>query len=163
ATDASGIKQVQVLVNGTAVTVTGTTTWSAAAPLNSGSNLITVTAYDDSYNQNQTSMNIQVTYKAPDTMAPTVALTAPANGASVSGTTTLSANASDNVGVTRVDFYVDNALAGSVAASPYNLSYDSTKLTNGSHSIYAKAFDAAGNSANSSTANVTVSNSTTNL
>ena len=40
-----------------------------------------------------------------DTVAPTVALTAPAAGATVSGNVTVSATASDNVGVSRVEFY----------------------------------------------------------
>jgi hypothetical protein len=92
-----------------------------------------------------------------DTTAPTVSLTAPANGATVSGTVTLSANASDNVGVSRVEFSVDGALVGTDTASPYSVSWNSASVGNGGHTITARAFDAAGNSA-SSTASVTVSN-----
>ncbi len=47
-----------------------------------------------------------------DSTAPAVSLTSPAAGTSVNGTVALSANASDNVGVTKTEFYVDGALAG---------------------------------------------------
>ena len=50
-----------------------------------------------------------VTVDNPDTTAPTVSLTGPAEGATVSGTVTLSANASDNVGVAGVQFKVDGS------------------------------------------------------
>ncbi|MHA1228420.1 MAG: Ig-like domain-containing protein [Candidatus Hodarchaeales archaeon] len=42
-----------------------------------------------------------------DTTAPTVSITSPADGATVSGTVTVEASASDNVGVDRVEFFVD--------------------------------------------------------
>ncbi|MFY0564436.1 PHB depolymerase family esterase [Archangium lansingense] len=94
-----------------------------------------------------------------DTTAPTVNLTAPADGATVSGTVTLTASASDAVGVTRVEFYVDGSLAGSDSAAPYELGWVSTGVANGTHSLSAKAFDAAGNSATDADTSVTVSNS----
>jgi poly(hydroxyalkanoate) depolymerase family esterase len=92
-----------------------------------------------------------------DTTPPTVSLTAPANGATVSGTITLSANASDNVGVSRVELSVDGSLVGTANASPYQVSWNTATVGNGGHTVTAKAFDAAGNSATSS-ASVTVSN-----
>src|SRR5207245_11323374 len=48
----------------------------------------------------------------PDTTPPTVSITAPANGATVSGTTTVTANGSDNVRVVGGQFYFDNAPLG---------------------------------------------------
>jgi hypothetical protein len=96
-----------------------------------------------------------------DTTAPTVSVTAPTSGATVSGTTTISATASDNVGVTQVDFYVDSTLKGSDTSSPYSYSWATTSYSNGAHSIYAKAKDAAGNYGTSSTISVTVSNTVT--
>ena len=77
-----------------------------------------------------------------DTTPPTVAATESGS----SGTITLSATASDNVGVTNVEFYVDGVLKGADATAPYSLSLDSTTLTNASHTLTAKAYDAAGNS-----------------
>ena len=54
-----------------------------------------------------------------DTTDPTVALTAPAAGAGLSGTATLTATASDNAGVARVEFRVDDQIVGSDATAPY--------------------------------------------
>ncbi|HYV43892.1 MAG TPA: PHB depolymerase family esterase [Myxococcaceae bacterium] len=92
-----------------------------------------------------------------DTTPPTVSLTAPANGATVSGTITLSATASDNVGVSRVELSVDGSVVGTSTAPPYQVSWNTASVGNGGHTVTAKAFDAAGNSASSSSS-VTVSN-----
>lgn len=94
-----------------------------------------------------------------DTTAPTCSLTAPANGATVSGTVTITATASDNVGVAKVEFYVDGALSSTDTTSPYSASWSSTSVANGTHTISAKAYDAANNVGSSSTISVTVSNS----
>jgi hypothetical protein len=97
---------------------------------------------------------------APDTTPPTVSLTAPANGATVSGTVTLSANASDNVGVTSVEFLVNGSVVGTDTTSPYSVSWNSTTVLNGTHTVTARAHDAAGNSTTSSAATITVNNTT---
>ena len=93
-----------------------------------------------------------------DTTPPTTSITAPANGATVSGTTTVTASASDNVGVTKVEFYLDGALKSTDTTSPYSWSWDTTTATNGSHSLTSKAYDAAGNTGTSPAVSVTVSN-----
>ena len=59
------------------------------------------------------------------------------------GIVTILATASDNVGVTSVSIYVDGVLKANDAVSPYSISLDTSVLANGSHSIYAKAYDAA--------------------
>ena len=89
-----------------------------------------------------------------DTVAPTVS----ASEAGSSGTITLSANASDNVGVTKVEFYVDGALTATSSAAPYSASLNSITLTNGSHTLTAKAYDAAGNVGTSASVPFSVSN-----
>ncbi len=93
-----------------------------------------------------------------DIIAPTVAMTAPANGATVSGAAvTVSATASDNVGVVGVQFKLDGANLGAEdTSSPYSISWDSTTASNGSHAITATARDAAGNTATSTGVSVTV-------
>lgn len=94
-----------------------------------------------------------------DTTPPAVTITAPAANASVSGTTVLSATASDNVGVAGVQFKVDGASLGAEdAAPPYSLSWDTTTAGNGSHTVTAVARDAAGNVTTSAGVSVTVSN-----
>ena len=95
-----------------------------------------------------------------DTTPPTTSITSPANGATVSGTTTVSANASDSVGVTRVELYVDGGLVGSDTTSPYQIAWNTTTATNGGHGLQTRAFDAAGNVGSSAVVNVTVSNAT---
>ena len=91
-----------------------------------------------------------------DTTAPTVS----ASESGSSGTITLSATASDNVGVSKVEFYVDGVLKGSDTTSPYSMTLDSTTLTNASHTLVAKAYDAAGNVGTSTSVAFTVSNTT---
>jgi hypothetical protein len=77
-----------------------------------------------------------------------------------SGTITLAASASDNVGVARVEFLVDGALKGTDTTSPFSMTLDSTTLANAGHSLVAKAFDAAGNVGTSPAVAFTISNGT---
>ncbi|AZR74573.1 hypothetical protein BBF96_14960 [Anoxybacter fermentans] len=93
-----------------------------------------------------------------DTISPTVNITAPSNGATVSGTVAYSADASDNVGVTQVKFFIDGVLVGTDTTAPYSISWDTTNYSNGDHNLVAKAYDAAGNVGTSSTVTVTVNN-----
>ncbi|MFI4921530.1 MAG: Ig-like domain-containing protein, partial [Gammaproteobacteria bacterium] len=80
-----------------------------------------------------------------DTTPPTVDMTAPANGATVSGTVSVSADATDNVGVASVQFELDDAPLGpALTTSPYVISWDSRTMANGMHTLLAVARDAAG-------------------
>ncbi|NOK20015.1 M20/M25/M40 family metallo-hydrolase [Corallococcus carmarthensis] len=96
-----------------------------------------------------------------DTTAPTVALTAPASGATVNGTTSITATASDNVGISKVEFLVDGAVKGTVFSSPYSYAWDSRTVANGSHTVTAKAHDSAGNNTTATARTVTVANVST--
>jgi beta-lactamase superfamily II metal-dependent hydrolase len=96
----------------------------------------------------------------PDPIAPVTSVTSPANGASVSGTVPVTASATDNVGVTRVEFYLDGVLKNTDTASPYSWSWNTTSTPNGSHALVSKAYDAAGNFGTSLTVTVTVNNLT---
>ena len=95
-----------------------------------------------------------------DTTPPTTSITSPGSGATVSGTVTVTANASDNVGVSRVELYVDGSLHSSDTSSPYSFSWNTATVANGGHSLQTRAFDASGNSGSSATVSVTVSNAT---
>ena len=95
----------------------------------------------------------------PDTTRPTVDITSPASGASVSGTIDVTANASDNVGVVGVQFQRDGVNLGAEdTTAPYSVSWDTTTSGDGSHTLTARARDAAGNTTTSSGVTVTVSN-----
>jgi len=59
-----------------------------------------------------------------DTTPPTVTISEPTSGSTVSGTVKVSANASDNVGVSKVDFYVNSQLMATSTTSPYSFNWD---------------------------------------
>jgi len=105
--------------------------------------------------------NFNINTTTSDTTAPTVSITVPTNGASVTGTTSINATAADTVGVSGVQFKIDNLNLGAEDASaPYSVSWDTTATASGSHALTAVARDAAGNSTTSTAVTVTVSNTT---
>jgi hypothetical protein len=97
---------------------------------------------------------------ATDTTPPKVSISSPLSGATVLGTVSVLGAASDNVGVTKVEFYVDGGLYASGTASAFVFSWISGTAANGSHTLTVKAYDAVGNVGSASIA-VTVSNSDT--
>ena len=99
-----------------------------------------------------------ITCVTADVTPPAAAMTAPANGATVSGIVTIAANASDNVGVAKVEFHSNGTLIKTLTAAPYSFTMDTTQVANGAYTLQAKAYDAAGNAGSSSVINVTVSN-----
>ncbi len=98
-----------------------------------------------------------------DTTPPTASITTPEANSTLTGTVTLSATATDNVGVTKVDFYLGTTLVGSDSTSPYSLAWDSKTLANGAYNLTCRALDAAGNVGTSESIPVTVSNTTTGV
>ena len=115
-----------------------------------------VTAYNSSGVESGYSNIIAITESAP----PTVSITSPSNSTSVSGTVNVSATASDNVGVTKVEFYDNGSLLYATNVSPYTYSWNTTSVADGSHLLYAKAYDATGNVGQSQNASLTVANNT---
>ena len=96
---------------------------------------------------------------AVDSAGPTVQITSPGPSSDLSGTVTVTANASDNVGVDHVTFQIRDISTetttqlGTVSSAPYSVSFDSTTLPNCEHdgcTIEATAYDAAGNSSSDS-------------
>ena len=92
-----------------------------------------------------------------DTTPPTVSLTAPAADSTVFATTTITASASDDVGVAAVEFKNDTTTLNTDTSSPYSYSWDTTGAQNGPPTLHAVARDAAGNRA-TSTVSVDVQN-----
>jgi Concanavalin A-like lectin/glucanases superfamily/Domain of unknown function (DUF1929)/Bacterial Ig domain/Kelch motif len=107
----------------------------------------------------QTDINTPVSGTPPppsDTTPPTVAINAPAAGASVFGLVSVSVNASDNVGVAGVQFFVDSQpLGAEVISSPFSVVWD-TGGSLGNHVLTAIARDASNNTATSAPVSVTV-------
>jgi Bacterial Ig domain len=92
-----------------------------------------------------------------DTIAPTVSISSPLPGASVSGTVVISATSSDNVGVVGVQFKLDGNNVGlEDTSSPHSVSWNTTTASSGSHTLTAVARDAAGNQTTSPTVIVTL-------
>jgi len=104
-------------------------------------------------------VSVALTTGAGDTTPPSTSVTAPANGATVSSTVSVTATASDNIAVTKMEIYIDGTLRTSnTSATSLTYSWNTTTFANGSHTIVSKAYDAAGNVGTSPTITVTVSN-----
>jgi chitodextrinase len=161
-TGGSGLAGYKVFRSGTQIATTTTTSYSNTGLAASTTYSYTVAAYDGAGNTSPQSASASATTQAAaDTVPPTVTLMSPTSGATLTGSTTLSASASDNVSVSRVEFYCDGTLLmGTATTAPYNLSYNTTSLPDGSRSFTCKAYDAAGNSTASAAVSATVSNST---
>jgi hypothetical protein len=93
--------------------------------------------------------------------APSVTITEPAEGATVSGTVTIRASAADDQGVSQVQFLVDGTGIGtdSNGADGWSVAWDSTSVGDGGHTLGAIATDTGGNTAPSAGVVVTVANS----
>jgi subtilisin len=83
----------------------------------------------------------------PADTPPTVSVTSPANGSFVSGTINITASASDDKGVSKVDFYIDSTLVATDNVAPYEYSWNTTTASDDSHAIKAVATDTASQTA----------------
>lgn len=114
----------------------------------------------------QSAGGLVTTPALPDSAAPKVTVSAPRAGATVRGTASFSATASDPAvagqtasGVAGVRFLVDGLdIAAELKTAPYTLSFNTKTLANGSHTVTAIARDGAGNTATSGAVSVTVKN-----
>jgi subtilisin family serine protease len=162
ANDNVGVAKVELYLDGalagSSASASPTFSWDTTNSTN-GTHILWAKAYDAAGNSG-TSTSVTVTVQNPglDITPPAVSVSAPLEGATVSGLTSVTVNASDNVGVTRIEWYLDGGLAGSTTTVPASFSWKTTGSTNGSHSIQAKAYDAAGNVGVSSLVTVTVQN-----
>lgn len=80
-----------------------------------------------------------------DTTPPTVTITNPVGGSTIGNSTSIAASSTDNVGVTRMQVYIDGQLKTSSTSSSISYSWNSRKASRGVHTITVKAYDAAGN------------------
>ena len=99
--------------------------------------------------------------QANDAAAPTVSITQPTAGANVSGTTLVRAQATDDVRVEKVDLLINGDLAAIDTQAPYEFSWDTTRLPDGTQSIEVRTYDIAGKRASSGMRTVNVKNTTT--
>jgi glucose/arabinose dehydrogenase/chitodextrinase len=158
-TDDIGVTGYKVFRNGTRIATATETSYNDTGLTASTTYDYTVSATDAAGNDSPKSAVRSATTLDPpaDTTAPTLSLTAPANGATVSGTINVTADASDNVGVVGVQFLLDgDNLGAEDTTAPYSVSWNTSTATNGAHVLTARARDAADNTATSAARNVTV-------
>jgi chitinase len=154
------LAKVQLLVNGTPSAELAATPYQFAwdtSLLAPGDYAVSVRASDAAGHvldseQVIVSLTGNTTTPAPavDTTAPAAFIATPVGGSILNGSAAVSVAASDNVAVTRVELYLDNALLATVTAAPYSFSWNTAKVANGNYTLLAKAYDAAGNSTQSS-------------
>ncbi|MDE2041170.1 MAG: right-handed parallel beta-helix repeat-containing protein [Patescibacteria group bacterium] len=113
----------------------------------------------------QASVTVGLSFSAvPDLTAPSVSLTAPVNGATMSGPAApVSAVATDNIGVAAVQFKIDGNALGSALTTPtsgstYSGTWNTTAFANGSHTVTATVLDTSNNTNTSAPVIVTVNN-----
>lgn len=161
ASDNIGVARVEFFVTSGSTTTPITTDTSApfSIPWNTGTvangdHTLSATAFD-AYGNSTASAGVVVTVEnVPDTMPPIVSITAPAAG-DVSGTVTVSASATDNVGVAQVQFFADATSIGTDTSAPYSVQWNTTGLA-GIRQLTAVARDGAGNMATSAAVQVNV-------
>jgi thermitase len=161
--DNVAVTRVEFYLNGTGVATNAnapaTYSWDTTLYGN-GSYTLQARAYDAAGNVGtSTSVPVTVQNPVPDTTPPTAQITAPANGSTLSGTVSVKIAASDNVGVTLVEYYLNGTLAGSGGGATTAFSWNTTLYPNGSYTLQVRAYDAAGNVGTSALLTVSVRNS----
>jgi hypothetical protein len=163
AADDQGVSQVQFLVDGTGIgTDTNgadgwSTTWNSATVAD-GTHTLSAVATDTAGQTAADAAGVTVdNVDAP----PTAAITSPLAGAVVAGTATIQADATDDRGVTQVQFLVDGAGIGTDTngGNGWSTTWDSTTVADGTHTLRAVATDTGGNTTPSAGVAVSVVNS----
>jgi thermitase len=151
ATDNTGVTRIELHIGGSlyAQSISSSTTFSwNTGNFIDGTYTLEVRAYDAANNVASSTRSVTVRNSpARDSVAPVVTIIAPTDGARVKGLWNLKVkvNASDNVGVSRVELYVDGQLLGTSSYAPATFTWSVRKAAAGPHVFRAYAYDAAGN------------------
>ncbi len=160
ANDPGGIAKVEFYFDGDLIGSDTNSPYSITLDtrtLRDGSHTLASRAYNTAGNTGTSaSVTISINNNTVDSVPPVISVSESGSR----GTITLSATATDNVGVTKVEFYVDGVLRGTDTTLPYSVSLDSLTLTDGNHALMGKAYDAAGNVSTSASVAFTVNNTT---
>ncbi|HXH30937.1 MAG TPA: Ig-like domain-containing protein [Bacteriovoracaceae bacterium] len=161
ATDNVGVKTIEFLLDGVKTPLVAgaagqySYTWDTSK-ISNGTYTLQTKATDEAGNVGVSAVVSVAVYN--DNIPPVTAITSPTTGASVSGTVTITATATDNVGVARVELYRDGVLLTTDTTLEYAFTWNTTQVANGAHTLYTKAYDAAGNVGVSTTISVSVYN-----
>jgi len=120
--------------------------------LSDGQHTLMVLALDKAANPATTSITVLI-----DNNPPTLTIQTPQSGITVGLTLVVNVQASDTMGISRIEFYLGDVLVYTVTGTPYQWSWDTTKYPNGEYTITIKAYDTVGNLKTSQTT-VTVKN-----
>jgi hypothetical protein len=111
-----------------------------------GSYTITVKATDSAAPTYTASASVIVAIQtASDTIPPFVSISSPTNGSRVGRKVSIQAKASDNVGILKMELYIDGALTLVKNSSNITWSWNTANVSKGQHAISVKAYDGAGN------------------
>jgi hypothetical protein len=166
ASDDRRVDKVEFYVDG-ALKATDTaapfeTTWNSTSVATGTTHSITAKATDDAGNQTTTSAATSVT--VDNTNPPTTAVTAATPGTADPSKWTVTASASDDIGVARVEFYADGSRFAEATTAPYTATWDTldplASAYDGAHTLTTKAYDTSGQVTTSAGRAVTVANST---
>jgi hypothetical protein len=162
ASDDRGLTRLEFLLDGLVVcnqALTGELSVSrtCAVSMSTGTHTLHARAWDTGSNSRVTSA-VSITV---DATPPVVSLTSPAAGATVRGTVTVGVSVTDNQAVARTELFVDGTRVATRTSAPFDLSWDTQGVSNGSHSVRVSAYDTVGNLAQSAARSVTVSNDAT--
>jgi subtilisin family serine protease len=150
-TDDSGIRKVEFFLDGVSLGTNTGAPWEIPCDFSrtpNGSYVLSATAYDGVGNVGTAS----VTVKREDKTPPTVRVTSPASGSNLSGEVLLTASASDDSAVQRVEFWLQVPyttygfkVGESTSGAPWKFTLASSTVPSGTYLLWAKAFDVAGN------------------
>jgi len=165
ASDNAAVTEVVLYANGQKVGTDRTApyqySWDSTG-VDDGNAVLTAYAYDAAGNtgiSSGVSVNVDNVAENVDTTPPSVSILTPvASNTVVSGTVSVSVEASDDTGVTQVVLYVNGQAVGTDQVAPYEFNWDSTQVSDGNATITARAYDAANNSALSAGVTVSVDN-----
>jgi hypothetical protein len=107
-------------------------------------------AYDASGNVGQSNPITVHVSNPKNTTPPSVSITSPTNGSTIGKKVSIQVSASDNVGISRIELYIDGVLKLVTNSSTISWSWNTVKVANGQHVISAKAYDGAGNAGSNS-------------
>lgn len=147
ASDNNSISDVKLHVDGDYFSADASLPYSFTldtSRLSLGYHVVRATATDSSGNSSYHEIIINV---IPDTVLPSVQITSPSDGQVISNPFDVLVDASDNMQITRIEFYVDDILKGQDSISPYSISLNPSDIGSGTHQIKAKAVDESNNTA----------------
>jgi hypothetical protein len=148
ASDNVAVIGMEFYVNGiledTASTAPWGFTWNTTS-LSPGTHSLYVKGFDAAGNVGVIPNTTFTISDNPDVTSPTVSLLNPAAGSQLTGFVNVVIDAIDDVGVTQVEFYIDGSLVSTDLVSPWEYNWNTSVYAPGSHVLFVKAFDAAGN------------------